>query len=284
MRCTVCHSDKTKVKFIKNNYEIIRCPECDHLFTGTLINPEEVKRIYSDDYFFKGGTGYNDYTLQKEILIKRGEYYARKIEKKVSPGTLLDIGAAAGFILKGFENRGWNGLGIEPNESMKEYGVKNLGVNIQTGTIEEFDIKRQFDLITIIQVKAHIFDLHKAMKKIKDLLKPGGYLLIETWNKNSLTARIFGKNWHEYSPPGTLNYFSKKSLDYLCGKYGFSRCGGGRPQRQVLSNHGKSLIKTKFEESEGLRWARHLVRIIPDNILLPYPGDDLFWVLYKKTD
>ena len=56
------------------------------------------------------------------MLIKRGEYYPNKMDKFMSPGQVLDIGAAAGFILKGVENKGWLGTGIEPNNSMVEYG------------------------------------------------------------------------------------------------------------------------------------------------------------------
>lgn len=41
------------------------------------------------------------------MLIKRGEYFANKINKHINTGKVLDIGSAAGFILKGFENRGW---------------------------------------------------------------------------------------------------------------------------------------------------------------------------------
>jgi hypothetical protein len=74
-----------------------------------MPTPKEVNEIYSDDYFFKGGVGYDDYTLEKEMLIKRGGYYSEKINKYLKAGKVLDVGAAAGFILKGFENKGWNG-------------------------------------------------------------------------------------------------------------------------------------------------------------------------------
>lgn len=49
--------------------------------------------------FFKGGAGYQDYTLEKDMLFKRAEYYADKISKCIRPGKVLDAGAAAGFIL-----------------------------------------------------------------------------------------------------------------------------------------------------------------------------------------
>jgi 2-polyprenyl-3-methyl-5-hydroxy-6-metoxy-1,4-benzoquinol methylase len=242
----------------------------------------DVNKIYSDDYFFKGGAGYENYTLERDMLTRRGEYYANKISTYLPHGKGLDVGAAAGFILKGFINKGWQGIGIEPNNSMAEYGKIELGLNIKKGTIETVEIEEKFDLVILIQVIAHIYELHNSMKKIYSFLKPGGHVLIETWNKDSLTARVFGKNWHEYSPPGTLNYFSKKTLDLLMRKHHFTKVIQGTPKKSIHSKHAKSLIKHKLFEAKGLRWAAPLTSLIPDNMILPYPSEDLFWALYKK--
>jgi 2-polyprenyl-3-methyl-5-hydroxy-6-metoxy-1,4-benzoquinol methylase len=253
------------------------------MFTDFIPTLTEVNQIYSDDYFFKGGAGYEDYTLEKDMLIRRGEYYAGKISKYIPPGKVLDVGAAAGFILKGFVNKEWRGMGIEPNHSMVEYAKNEVGVNILSGTIETVDIKDTFDLVILIQVMAHIYDLHNSMEKINGFLKPGGYVLIETWNKDSLTARVFGRNWHEYSPPGTLNFFSKKTLDQLMFQHGFTKITYETPRKSIHSKHAKSLIRHKLLESKGLKWAIPLVSLIPENMILPYPSEDLFWALYKKN-
>jgi SAM-dependent methyltransferase len=283
MNCTVCNSNNTELRFLKDGYRILHCIDCTHVFTDFTPTLTEVNQIYSDDYFFKGGAGYEDYTLEKDMLIKRGEYYATKISRLITPGKVLDVGAAAGFILKGFINKGWQGIGIEPNNSMAEYGKKELGINIKRGTIETVELEDEFDLVILIQVMAHIYDLHNSMKRINSFLKPGGHVLIETWNKDSLTARLFGKYWHEYSPPGTLNYFSKKTLNQLMLRYDFIKVAEGTPKKSIHSKHAKSLIKHKLLESKGLRWAASLTSLIPGNMILPYPSEDLFWVLYKKN-
>jgi len=272
MNCTVCARKNIEVRFIKNKYPILHCKDCDHLFTDYEPTPQEVDDIYSDDYFFKGGAGYDDYTLEKDMLIKRGEYYAHKISKHIAPGKVLDVGSAAGFILKGFENKGWIGTGIEPNKSMVDYGRQNLGLNLQQGTIETIELKEKFDLIIIIQVVAHLYNLSRSMHRMASFLNPGGLILIETWDKDSWTSRIFGKHWHEYSPPSTFNYFRKKTL----------LVDQGTPKKKIHSKHAKSLLTHKFMEVRGMNWATVLLKLIPDNVMLPYPSEDLFWALYKK--
>lgn len=283
MNCTICNSNKIEFRFLKNEFRILNCRNCNHVFTDFKPTAKEVEEIYSDDYFLKGGTGYDDYTLEKGMLIKRGEYYAHKMNKFIEPGKVLDIGAAAGFLLKGFENKGWHGTGIEPNNTMVEYGKKVIGVDIKKGIIETLELEDKFDLAILIQVIAHIYDLPGSMKRIHNFLKPNGHVLIETWNKDSFTARVFGKNWHEYSPPGTLNFFSKKTLDQLMLQHHFTKIADGTPQKSIHSKHAKSLIKHKLLESKGLKWLSGITSLIPGNLLLPYPSEDLFWTLYKKN-
>ena len=283
MNCTICDSNNVKVKYLKNKYNILHCLDCNHLFTECILTPERVDQIYSDDYFFSGGAGYDDYTLERDMLIKRGEYYADKISKYMAPGKVLDIGSAAGFLLKGFENKGWQGTGIEPNNFMVEYGKKSIGINIIKGTIETIRLEEKFDLIILIQVVAHLYDLKTSINRISAFLNRGGHLLIETWNKDSFTARIFGKNWHEFSPPSTLNYFSEKTLIKLISQHGFLLHDQGQPKKSIHTKHAKSLIKYKLLESERLKWLAGITSLIPGDMIIPCPSEDLFWALFKKS-
>ena len=282
MNCTLCEGANTEVAFLKDHYNILHCKDCNHFFTGLTLTNYNINEVYSDDYFFGGGDGYDNYTLQKNMLIKRGEYYADKISAYTSPGKVLDVGSAAGFILKGFENKSWIGTGIEPNASMAKYGRQVLGVNVKEGTLETVALDKKYDLITIIQVIAHLNDVKGSINKLATYLKPGGHVLIETWNKDSLTAKIFGQNWHEFSPPSTLNYFSKKTLREMMGQYHFSVIAEGRPSKKIYSRHAKSFIKHKLTESKKLKWLTGVTSLIPENIILPYPAEDLFWFLFKR--
>lgn len=284
MNCTLCGSSDIKVDFLREEYRILRCKSCDHLYTDALVNFEKANEIYSDKYFFDGGAGYEDYTLEKDMLIKRGEYYSQKMSKFMKKGKILDVGAASGFILKGFENDRWEGVGIEPNKTMVEYGKNILGVNINQGTIETVELTDKFDLVILIQVVAHIYNLKSSLKKIHSSLNPGGHVLIETWDKDSFTAKIFGKNWHEFSPPSTLNYFSKKGINQLMSSNGFTIVKQGQPTKKIHSKHAKSLIKYKLQNSKKLKWLAGLTALIPENMILPYPSEDLVWALYKKVE
>lgn len=254
------------------------CQACGHRFANVLGGEEHIDKVYSDSYFTEGNAGYSGYTLDKDLLIKRGRKYAQILQKHVpDKGRLLDVGAAAGFILKGFTEEGWDGIGLEPNQTMASYGIEELGLDMRTGTLESTVLNERFDLITMAQVVAHFYDPISAFENACSLLKPKGYLFIETWDRDSFSARLFGKHWHEYSPPSVLHWFSRDSLSDILAKIGFEEVAKGRMVKRLSGRHIRSLLSYRLGTEK-------LFRLIPDRITLPYPSEDLFWALYRKKD
>jgi SAM-dependent methyltransferase len=251
------------------------CTSCGHRFAEIAGDEAHVAANYDDAYFNGGGAGYSDYTAEATLLIARGRMYAEKIAPHAENGEMLDVGAAAGFILKGFAEKGWRGDGIEPNASMAEHGREQLGLDIRQGSFETLATDKVYDLISMIQVAAHFYDPATAFQSAHKLLKPSGLLLIESWDRRSFSARLLGKHWHEYSPPTVLQWFSKQGLtDYLLD-LGFDRIDGGRPSKKISGGHVRSLLGYRLGES-------FLLKLIPDKVNFPYPSEDLFWALYRK--
>jgi SAM-dependent methyltransferase len=196
---------------------------------------------------------------------------------------MLDVGAAAGFILQGFVESGWQGCGIEPNQQMVNYGNQTLGLSLEVGSLEDFVNSDRYDLISMIQVISHFFDLQKALATAAAMTNPNGYWLIETWNRDSWTAKISGQNWHEYSPPSVLHWFSPQDLEQLAAQFGFYKIASGRPEKWINGAHVKSLLRYKLGRSPFGKLLNKMLGIIPDQLLIPYPAEDLFWILFQKS-
>jgi SAM-dependent methyltransferase len=241
-----------------------------------------VAAVYGDNYFQAGGAGYPDYLGAEDLLSAHGKRYGNLLKHYMKPGTVLDVGAAAGFILKGLTESGWKGEGIEPNPRMAAYARSQLGLEVGTGALEHYLPRRQYDVVTMIQVIAHFYDLRGAMEAAAAVTRPNGYWLIETWNKDTLVARRLGENWHEYSPPSVLNWFSARSLRLLAEQYGFGLVAGGRPAKWIKGQHVKSLIGYRLGESNLGRMAAPALKLIPDRLPIPYPSFDLGWWLFQK--
>ncbi|PZO39806.1 MAG: methyltransferase [Pseudanabaena frigida] len=282
MNCPICNSPSVYL-FSKYDCPIHYCSKCGHQFANIVPSETHTQTVYGEHYFNSGGSGYPNYIGEAKLLREHGKRYANLLKRYVDTGTLLDVGAAAGFILQGLTDGGWQGKGIEPNSQMVNYAQQSLGLPVEVGSLENFNSSDRFDLITMIQVISHFYDLHKALETAARMTNPNGYWLIETWNRESLTARICGQNWHEYSPPSVLHWFSLKDLEQLAAQFGFYKVASGRPAKWINGAHVKSLLRYKLEQSRFGRLINKILGIIPDNLAIPYPAEDLFWILFQKS-
>ena len=276
--CPICHRS-TKSRFAIHGYSLYECLGCKHQFFRIIAQKDHVAHVYGDSYFTDGGAGYPDYLSESRLLRNRGRWYASQLSRYRPVGTVLDIGAAAGFVLQGLQDAGWRGQGIEPNEKMARYAREVLGLSVLTTDLESFDCDQQFDLVSMIQVIAHFVDPRLSLEKAVRVLKPGGYLLIETWDSQSITARLLGKRWHEYSPPSVLHCFSLDSLYYLTSEIGFREVARGRPSKWISAPHAKELIRQKFS---GSKWMERLMLSLPESVNFPYLAEDLVYVILGK--
>lgn len=286
-RCLIC-GGTSQFLFDKYDYSIRGCGSCGHRFLDLSTGAGHVQQVYDDSYFQGGGAGYPDYLAEGRLLRRHGRRYAKLLRRYMAPGRMLDVGAAAGFILQGFADDGWQGEGTEPNAAMAEYGRSQLHLQLHTGPLEQLPQSPSYrpgsyDLVTMIQVVAHFYELRRAFEVAAQATKPGGFWLIETWNRDSWTARLLGANWHEYSPPSVLHWFSPQDLAQLARQYGFEAIAQGHPQKRINGAHAKSLLRYKLEERAWSRPLASLLQLVPDQLEIPYPAEDLFWGLYQKT-
>lgn len=276
MNCPLCQSE-SKFAFEVKGFALRDCLKCRHRFASIAADEAHVAEIYDGSYFSGGGAGYADYLAEAEMLKTRGRTYAKNLEKFLrKKGRMLDVGAAAGYILQGFIDKNWQGVGLEPNAEMAKFGRENFGLDVRQGSFESFQTDEKFELISMIQVVAHFYDPRTAFAKAANLLNENAFLLIETWNRESFSARIFGRNWHEYSPPSVLQWFSEKGLTEFLTEFGFEKIASGRPSKRISGAHAKSLLKYRIGDN-------FLLKLIPDRLNFPYPSEDLFWALYQKN-
>jgi SAM-dependent methyltransferase len=268
-------------RFSKHGHQICDCAGCGHRFAALQADAAHVGRVYSDRYFDGGGDGYSDYLGEAHILTAHGARYGALLKRYTKPGTVLDVGAAAGFILKGLMQHGWHGVALEPNAAMVAHARDNLGLEAVVGTLEDYRTDQRFDLISMVQVIGHFYDIRRALAAAAALTAPGGYWLIEGWNRDSLMARALSTGWHEYSPPSVLHWFSPNSLGALVAQFGFKEVARGRPAKKLNGGHAKSLLKYKLGTGALGKLAGAALNVVPDKLTLPYPNFDLFWTLYR---
>ena len=277
-----CKEEK-KLLFEKKGYPILECKQCGHRFIEIADHEDHLSDVYSDEYFFEGKDGYPNYLEQRDLLYEQGKRYAQLISRYAKPGKILDVGCAAGFILKGFEQAGWVCYGIEPNETMAAYGREKLHLNIKTGSIDTFATTEKFDLVNLIQVIGHVYDPDKTLQNVAGLLKRNGLVLVESWNRSSFFARILGKRWHEYSPPSVMHWYSDRTLTLLFNYHGFKLIAKGYPVKKISVHHALTFLEGKTSNDISKKLFGRTKRVTR-KLALMNPLFDVKWYIFQNPD
>jgi SAM-dependent methyltransferase len=181
---------------------LYKCDECHSISIFPVPNDDVLKEYYSNY-----GEGQKDTQKWPKRAVTP---IIVDLSKALRKGKVLDIGCGNGSLLN-----------LLPS-SLEKYGVeiaasviseaerKNIKVSCAPWEFAEFE--GQFDLIIALDFLEHVRDPWLSFKKMADSLKPGGRLVIETGNADSLVARTLKDDWSYMAVWGHLGGLSAKAL------------------------------------------------------------------------
>ena len=227
MSCTVCDSPRTVPAFEQGGFSLVRCCVCSHLWVdGASSADANYDGAYyaPDSQEAESHTGYDDYLRNLERRI--GGFRGRLGQLETITGRrgrLLDFGCAVGACVKAAKDLGWDAIGCERSIWAAEYGRRTLGVDIVVGDIGDSTILEpgSFDVVTLWDVLEHLDRPREVIASVARLLRPGGFVALNTVNSSSIGARIAGRHWRHLAPPYHLQYFTSTSLQRLLADAGF---------------------------------------------------------------
>jgi 2-polyprenyl-3-methyl-5-hydroxy-6-metoxy-1,4-benzoquinol methylase len=226
--CMLCGSDRFEAQFAEPPYEVRRCSRCGLGWVSPRLHPAGLKEIYKSDRYWRSPSpktqGYTDYRADERLYLdtfrKRLNFVLRDGPKS---GRALDVGCAAGFCMAGLRELGFETHGLEVSETIGSHAREYFGFDtVYIGTLESSPYPdAHFDLITMWDVVEHVPDPVALLVKARQLLKPGGLLVIETQDIDSRFARTLGPRWHHYKHEEHIYHFTPSTVRTLLGRAGF---------------------------------------------------------------
>lgn len=219
--CPICKND-SRLIWKEGKYTVFKCSSCKLAFLYPV--PSEIEKIYDKEYFEKWYLRFYD---ERKIYF---ENLVEKLKKYLpSSGKLLDVGCGAGIFLDVMKKNGWDVYGQDTSPFAVEYCRKN-GYKVFNSSLDKIDLPdNNFDVITILDVIAHIKNPLSYLKTCRRALKPDGILIIKTPNHTDFLfyiARFFsftGKSRSLLHIPAQIYHFNIFSLEKLLQKENLSR-------------------------------------------------------------
>lgn len=154
------------------------------------IRSEDVRSLYTENYFLENATGHSEFMEFKgrfEDLIDKFQFIVRSLELNQNH-SLLDIGCGRGEIVIYHALSGGDATGVDFSEDAIKIAKEKArelkaGCSFQVSSFENIPEEKQFDRIVAIDFIEHISvqEGKKFFEKCRNLLKPGGRLLVYTY-------------------------------------------------------------------------------------------------------
>ena len=245
--CPVCESGVLLPFARIRGFPIARCPRCGMRVVHPLPPESEILGLYSTDYFEGGGHGYRSYVDDEEIHRGTARKRLDALRRHVATGCVLDVGCASGFFLEEARGAGFSVRGVEVCAEIAEMARERFGLDVETGELTDSRATPgSVDAVTFFNVLAHLPDPAAALRKAHELLRPGGAVVIETWDADGPAARLLGRRWPLYNPPSVLYYLGRSSLPRMLERAGFqviAREGGGKT---ISIREAASMLRNQY--------------------------------------
>lgn len=229
---------------VPGRFKVVRCATCGLMRTDPRPNAATIGIYYPQDY------GPHHTAVQAAAPAKKKKqkwYYGpreriRRVFRReartlppIKPGHLLEIGCASGAFLAQVRDKGWTAEGIEFSAEAAER-ARAMGFHVQVATVETAaPPQRKADVLAAWMVIEHLHDPVQSLRRLRDWVEPGGYLIASVPDAGALTARVFGRHWYALDVPRHLYHFSTATMRTTLANAGWELVKVGRqPNFNIL--------------------------------------------------
>ena len=247
--CSVCGHAHVKLLFPQrfawiegasflSGYDVVSCELCGFVYATNIPG-----QIAFDEYYYHA----NKYEHEIEQPDTFTGKYDSILEEIIELGTgktasIVDIGCAKSEILRLLQNKGFSDLtGVDPSKKNIEY-LRSKGISGIHATIDTMSVSKKYDMVLLVAVLEHVYDLHHTMEILYNITALGGMLMIVVPNmaeplSNELPFQEFSREH--------INYFTAVSLSNLLTRYEF--------QAVALKEKNGVLLGTFRKKSKMIR-------------------------------
>lgn len=240
--CPLCGSSRHMQLFTKHGFKFVRCEECALVFVNPQLEEDAVLEEYrtaaTNDLWFDVLTSERQQELDREKFAD--------VLDALEPyrGRVLDVGCSIGLFLHLAEERGWEGVGLEPAPRAREHARETYGLEVRPEPLAGAALAGgSFDAVALLSVLEHAIDPLALLRECARVLRPGGALYAIVPNVESLACRVLGAEARTFDGRNHLVYFSAATLADALNRTGFellrtaTRVGSLAPVFEVVAGH-----------------------------------------------
>jgi 2-polyprenyl-3-methyl-5-hydroxy-6-metoxy-1,4-benzoquinol methylase len=285
VRCDLCGQDDAQALFRRKGavtgrwFNVVRCKKDGLIYLNPRIPKSLTGYLYNEAYY--AGQGFDNVVnyigelanpLHRLHLCHSLLNACDNIRKRLGTTAddkiprLLDVGCGNGLLLKAAKQRGFEVLGVDFSPVACRL-TRDQGLPVYWGEVTDdyfLNLKGSFDVVTAVELIEHLYEPKHCLRRIYQLLKPGGVFFYTTPNAEALLVRQRGEDY--LWPEGHIYHFTPDVITRYFMEIGF----------QTLNPYEYPTFSlTPIDSSHQLlrniaKWALLHSKFLRVNLLRPY--------------
>ena len=249
-RCKLCGEMAAEPSYALTDSVIYSCQNCDFHFLNQLDCMSE--KLRNKTRLNEKSRQYIESRINESAQLhpKRIELVCNHVDPSGSKA--LDIGAGLGQFQLLLNSQGAEVQGIEPSNVRREYAREKFGINLHRELVDsnywQTGFTQYFDLITLWDVIEHVDFPHETLETAINLLKPGGFLFLDTPSREVLSYKL-SQRLYRFSS-GKMSLFLPSF--YSTAPYGHKQIFTWQQLTGLLENLGLEVIFTTHSYTTNL--------------------------------
>lgn len=222
---TLFHARDRLYQTTDQSFLLVECKNCRLIRLEPRPTAQELARYYPDEYWFapeedaasKMEEGYRRFVLRDHV-----NFVMRAVGDSDESGLVVDVGCGGGLLLRMLRERGLPVLGLETLHRAASAAWKQNHVAVVCGELSQCPIERgTCAVVTMFHVLEHLLDPVSYLRSARDLLLPGGRLVVQVPNASCWQFLMFGEHWNGVDVPRHLVNYRQRDLENLLEYCGF---------------------------------------------------------------
>jgi 2-polyprenyl-3-methyl-5-hydroxy-6-metoxy-1,4-benzoquinol methylase len=231
--CVVCGEAEAAVRYAATDrlyrttdreFRIVQCGRCGLLRLSPQPTASELAAYYPDDYWFTPDAGsvsrleerYRRFVLQDHVRFAR-----RALAAAPAGGLVVDVGCGGGLFLRMLAERGHRVVGLDAGEAAARAAWRVNRVPAVRARLSDAPFPaHSCSAVTMFHVLEHVADPAAYLEQARELLGPGGRLIVQVPNASSWQFALLGSRWSGLDVPRHLWDFRPRDLEALLTRAG----------------------------------------------------------------
>lgn len=183
MKCRLCSSSaylyaKSIFEYKDSFYDLAKCAGCGVVFVDPCPTKETIAGMYGGDYFekdFSFGITEGDYLESDASRFGEHRRILGEISRFVEGRKFLEVGCAAGNLLKEARSLGFDVTGVDISEWAAAKADELYGLKVHCAELKDLKFAdSSFDVVYMGDLVEHLVDPIPFMEEVARIVKSGG--------------------------------------------------------------------------------------------------------------